>query len=256
MRMGSSFVEITPAQDVPLLGYDFRQEFLPASNAGVRDPLFIQVLALDAEDGAGPALICSMDLCIVSVSFARTLRQAAAKACDIHVDRVMLSCSHTHSGPWLDEAAINEDLGAVLPHVQGDKGLTARQRYTQSLPAKLAEAAALAAGLCTPADVFYREMPLGLGYNRRVPKGDGRVAQCWNPLNTRNWLPCPRPTPAWGLSPWCSVAAASAMPCGATAPIQSPWENQPSGERGLAGCCPQPAQTTGNRWPVSAWSLR
>jgi hypothetical protein len=144
MRFGSGSVDITPAADVPLLGYDFRQECLLAGNAGVRDPLLVQALALDAEDGVGPALIISLDLCIVSVRFARFLRQQIAEACSLAVERILLSCSHTHSGPWLSEAGMSEDVAAVLPHVQGDAAFDARQRYNAELPAKVVEAAQLA----------------------------------------------------------------------------------------------------------------
>ena len=50
MRFGIGSVDITPAADVPLLGYDFRQEWLSAGNADVREPLLVQALALVAED--------------------------------------------------------------------------------------------------------------------------------------------------------------------------------------------------------------
>ena len=199
MRFGTSSIDITPDEDVPLLGYDFRQEFLRPGNAGVRDPLFVQALALDAEDGNGPALIISMDLCIISVRFARYLRQEVAKVCSLAAERVMISCSHTHSGPWLDESGISEDVAAVLPNVQGDAALNARQRYTSALPSKVCEAAVLACGLFTSADCFYREAPLGLGYNRRVPQADGSVKQCWNPLEYPDLKPLPQADPSLGV---------------------------------------------------------
>ena len=199
MRFGTASIDITPDNEMPLLGYDFRQEFLPSGNAGVRDPLYAQALALDADDGHGLAVIVSLDLCIISVRFARLLREQVATTCGISADRVLVSCSHTHSGPWLDEAGIREDVAAVLPNVQGDAGLNARQRYTQELPHKVSEVAVRASGLLTTADCFYREVPLGLGYNRRVPQADGTVAQCWNPLEYPNLNPLPQDDPTLGV---------------------------------------------------------
>ena len=182
MRFGSAIEDITPSADVPLLGYDFRQEFLPAGNSGVRDSLAVRVIALDGEDGAGPALIITLDLCIISVRFARLIREAVASACKIDVQRILVACSHTHSGPWLDEKGIAEDVAAVLPNVQGDAAHSARQIYSAKLPEIIVQAAAKACGLFTTVDIYRREMPLGLGYNRRVPDGQGAVKQCWNPL--------------------------------------------------------------------------
>ncbi|TVR42777.1 MAG: hypothetical protein EA402_10955 [Planctomycetota bacterium] len=180
LRLGSASIDISPGSDCALLGYDFRQQFLPAGNAGVHDALYARALVLD--DGFGPACIITLDLCIISVSHARHLRSKVATALGWPLERVLITCSHTHSGPWLDEAGIAEDVAAVLPHVQGDGGRAARRAYTAGLSTAVLEVAARAAGLLVPVQLSLRQVPLGLGYNRRVPQADGSVAQCWNPI--------------------------------------------------------------------------
>jgi hypothetical protein len=47
LRAGFTEIEITPPSTADLIGYEFRQQELPAGNAGVHDPLFARVLVLD-----------------------------------------------------------------------------------------------------------------------------------------------------------------------------------------------------------------
>lgn len=181
MLVGSSQTVITPKPEVSLLGYDFRQQQLTPGHSGVRDDLWVRALAIDAEDGAGPALIISLDLCIISIPLARRLRALVSEHLGIPADRCLLSCSHTHSGPWLDEAALAEELQPIMPHINGSNPDQARQAYTATLAQAVVTTASKARGLVVPVMVSVYQAPLGLGYNRRVPDGHGGVQQCWNP---------------------------------------------------------------------------
>lgn len=197
MRVGSGCQNITPGPELPLLGYDFRQECYPPGNSGVRDPLWLRALAIDAEDGAGVAVIITCDLCIISVELARQWRQAMAERWHLDPTRILISCSHTHSGPWLDERALAEDVAAVLPHTsEADPGV-ARRHYTAGLLDALHQAVAKAMGLMFPVQVSAREIPLGLGYCRRVAiPGQETVEQCWNPEEYPHLQPSGQADPA------------------------------------------------------------
>ncbi|TVR13235.1 MAG: hypothetical protein EA401_07345 [Planctomycetota bacterium] len=197
MRLGSGRQDITPTEAIPLLGYDFRQEHALPGNSGVRDRLWLRVLALDAEDGAGLALIITCDLCIISVEHARHWRQMVAQRWQLDPARIIISCSHTHSGPWLDERGVADDVAAVLPHTDDSKPNEQRRRYTTQLDDHLLQAVARAVGLMYPVEVSSRETPLGLGYCRRVALPDQTaVAQCWNPEEYPHLQPDPQADPA------------------------------------------------------------
>ena len=183
--------DITPAADVDLLGYDFRQERLPPGNTGPRDPLHARALALEL--GAERALLVTLDLCVVSVALARQVRSAAAIATGIPVDRVVLACSHTHSGPVLHDPMIVPGLQAALPHA-GDGAQGPSARYTAALPGHVAEVAARAIGLTMPVDAAVVEAPLGLAYDRRVITAAG-LRQCWNPQEQADLAPRPGADP-------------------------------------------------------------
>ncbi|MFP4052488.1 MAG: neutral/alkaline non-lysosomal ceramidase N-terminal domain-containing protein, partial [Phycisphaerae bacterium] len=101
LSAGYAQADITPPADVTLQGYEFRFSQLPPGNDGVHDPLLCRALAF--HDGDKPAVIVSLDICIVSVAMARHLRARVAERVGTTPDRVLLCTTHTHSGPDLDE---------------------------------------------------------------------------------------------------------------------------------------------------------
>ena len=188
LRAGFASIDITPDQQFSLMGYDFRWTELPPGNSGVHDPLAARVLALD--DGGGPALLVSMDICVIHVDLAREMRRRLAKKAGTSADRVLVATTHTHSGPY--------------PQLPGRKGKPKdrkqaamrrlNEQYAQLLLDRVETAAAVAAGKLHPVSVRAAEAPLGIGYNRRV-KVDGKVRMCWNPLEFSDLRPQPSPDP-------------------------------------------------------------
>jgi hypothetical protein len=167
LRAGFAQVDITPGPDADLIGYEFRQTDLPPGNTGIHDPLFARALVLD--DGTGKlAAIVSLDHCILMVPFARQLRRAIAGKLKTATDRVLLSCTHTHSGPFYQ-----------------------RSPWLQQ---RVVAAVAQAAGLTYPVTVTAQQAPLGAGYNRRVVTADG-LRHCWNPQEFPDLSPGPNPDP-------------------------------------------------------------
>lgn len=193
MRAGWAEACITPARGVSLLGYDYRQECLPAGNEGVLDDLWCRILVIaDAEGGL--AAWITFDLCIISVAFARHLRRLAADELGIGIERVLISCSHTHSGPWLWEPELADSLGKVFAHQQGLRADGPEAAYAEELPTIMVTTLRRAAGLTVPVEARIAQAPIGLGYNRRVRTGRG-VELCWNPQEQDHLHPGPSADP-------------------------------------------------------------
>ncbi len=190
LKSGFARIDITPEPECDLLGYEFRQEKLPRGNAGPLDPLYARALVLD--DGSGPTAIVSLDLCILLVPLARRMRAAVAQAIGAPVDRVMICCSHTHSGPFPQRPEDGESN--LLSTFVSPDGVNADVAYARLLEERIVEAAARAAGLMCPVTLAAQEAPCGIAYTRRVPTPDG-VRLCWNPHEFPDLRPAPSADP-------------------------------------------------------------
>jgi neutral ceramidase len=93
MKVGISTVDITPAPGVELSGFAVRTQ--PAT--GVLDPLYAKALYL--EDGDERLLWVHCDLIGFDAGFVASFRQLARQRCGVDENRIMLSATHTHSGP-------------------------------------------------------------------------------------------------------------------------------------------------------------
>ncbi len=192
LRVGYAQIDISPGPDCGLLGFDFRPQQLPSGNAGVHDPLYARVFVFD--DGGVPAVLVSLDLCILPNALARHLRNAVAEKLEIELERVIISCTHTHSGPLpeLADAADDAECGDLCGGSQTEK--VAAREYTHLLQAKLLDAVGAAAGLRYPVTMAVQEAPFGLGYNRRVMTPTG-IRHCWNPGEQATLHPGPPTDP-------------------------------------------------------------
>ncbi len=186
LRLGSAVEDITPGPELDLLGYAYRQERLPPGNAGAVAPL--QVRCLVFADAQGAAAICTLDLCILSPGLARHLRRAIAEAIAGDLDRVLLACSHTHSGPWLKDAEVDAYVRSALPVAKAASTQEPAAAYLARLEAVVRAAAARAAGLLVPVQLRYRQADAGLGYARRVEGAQG-MRHCWNPAEQTDLRP-------------------------------------------------------------------
>jgi hypothetical protein len=187
LRAGFSQADITPGPDCGLVGYEFRQTALPAGNSGIHDPLRARVLVVEPPSQPR-AVVVSLDLCILSVTAARRLRRIAARAAHTQPDRVIIVCTHTHSGPY--------------PRWRGDNDIDARfsgtpaadLRYGNLLGERVRSATAAAAHLTYPVTIGTQSAPLGFAYNRRVitPAGIRRSKPNFN-----HPRPPTRHVPSW-----------------------------------------------------------
>ena len=108
LRAGTSIIDISPGKGIELAGYP---HFL-RHNTGVHDPLYASCILIDNEK-IKVALIC-MDILFFSKKYVREVRRRVCEKIDIMPANIMISCSHTHSGPWasgrLDLEALEKDL--------------------------------------------------------------------------------------------------------------------------------------------------
>ncbi len=205
MRAGFAQTDITPPPDVDLFGYDFRQERLAPGNDGIHDPIFARALAIagdqtaDGNAAGGGVILLSLDLLLISVPFARRLRAEIARRLGIVSERVIVACTHTHSGPNLDEPELVADLSLALPYTA--RRITAAgkdgtgQRHAAIVIAQAIEAAERAWGSLAPVTAAAASAAVGLAYDRRVVSADG-VRYCWNPHETPELAPLPAADPA------------------------------------------------------------
>jgi hypothetical protein len=93
MKVGTAQIDITPKPGIELAGFAVR----PQPSTGVLDPLNARALYL--EDGAERLLWLHVDLLALEQSFADAFRHWAETELGVPSSRVLLSASHTHSGP-------------------------------------------------------------------------------------------------------------------------------------------------------------
>ncbi len=158
LRAGTSLVDISPGPGIELAGYPHH----PRYNKGVHDPLFAGCLYLD--NGATKLAIVSMDLVMYSKKAVRSVRNDIGKLTDIPPENIMITCSHTHSGPWasgmLDLEALEQGRKAdeaYMAELHAKLVSLVKEAYSNTFDAKLG----VAKGFCGRAQ--------GVGGNRRNP---------------------------------------------------------------------------------------
>ncbi len=165
LRAGVATEDITPALGIPLAGYYHERRA-----EAVLDPLFCRALVLEAE-GSRLALV-TLDLIEVPRAVTDAAREQIAGQSGIPAERVMISATHTHTGPvliWPGE--LSAIPGAPSPAVLA---------YTEALPGKIAGAVHRAVEQLQPARLSVaRGRCEELTYNRRYILRDGSVG--WNP---------------------------------------------------------------------------
>jgi len=171
LRVGAAAVVITPPVGTPMAGY-----FNTRLAEGTHDDLFAKAMVFE-QDGARAALV-ALDLVSLARPTVEAARTLIEKATGIPGDAVMISATHSHTGPVLaDPSKPNAAFG-------GDSDLA--RNYTRALPQKIAEAVKQAAARLVAA-----RLSAGVGreeslpFNRRYFMQDGTVG--WNPgkLNPR-----------------------------------------------------------------------
>jgi hypothetical protein len=150
LRAGAARVALDPPLGGPMMGYGART----GGARGVRDPLYARALYLAERDDC---LWLELDLCLLAPSQADAVRRRVAERIGVPARRVLVACTHTHSGP---ETGLFAALGGAP---------------TPPDPARLldaaVEAAARARAAAGPARLGVGRAEARIGRNRRVAGG-------------------------------------------------------------------------------------
>lgn len=165
LRVGAAAVDITPPNGIAMAGY-----YSARLSEGMHDPLHAKAIVLEQE-GEKAALV-AVDLVTLARPTVEEARQLIAKSTGLRGEAVMISATHSHTGPLLSGVSVrNASYG-------GDMDIA--RTYTSALPSKIAEAVRLAEAALAPA-----RLSAGIGredslpFNRRYFMKDGSVG--WNP---------------------------------------------------------------------------
>ena len=166
LKIGSAAVKITPPEGTPMAGY-----YYDRGATGVHDDLYAKALVIE-KDGSKVALI-TCDLVLVSADMVSKIRSIVEKTVGIQPDHVMVSATHSHTGPVIPDKVVD---------IYKSTGRTAEihTKYISELPGMIAGSVKLANSSLAPS-----ELSLGSGheesisFNHRFFMTDGTVG--WNP---------------------------------------------------------------------------
>lgn len=145
---GAGVRNISPQKPMALYGYPHVERI----STGIHDPLLATVIVLRNERAT--LVLGALDLLMIEPSFARGLRRAVARAAGCDEAGVLISCTHTHSGPvtseligWSGDPAAPPPDPDYLEFVQARLVEATREAVTAAEPAELAWTTADASGV-------------------------------------------------------------------------------------------------------------
>lgn len=160
LKAAMTRVDITPPLGLELAGYPH----YPRYNEGHHDPLYAACMYLN--NGEQEVAMVTLDLLFFSKKHVQEVRRRVEAVCGIPGDHVMISCSHTHSGPWASGRLDIESLEA---------GKEQPKEYVESLISNITAIIADAKENAFDAQFTYGAAlcgaESGVGGNRRIPGG-------------------------------------------------------------------------------------
>lgn len=154
LKAGICETNITPPVGVWLAGYAGRS----SGCIGVHDELYARVLVLD--DGLSLACIVSMDLIALDFDLVERVRDGINRKVGIPYERILLNCSHTHSGP-----------ATRTFRAMGERD----ELYCNVMARKVVGAVQQAADMLEPVSLRWGRAPVQIGINRRERRGEQTV---------------------------------------------------------------------------------
>lgn len=160
LKAGVALRDISPKPGEELAGYPH----YPRNNTGVHDPLYAACMYL--KHGEEEVAMVTVDLLFFSKKHVEVVRREVEQQCGIKASRIMISCSHTHSGPWASGRLDIESLEA---------GKQQNPKYIRELREQITGAIVEAKNQCFEAE-FASGTAIcgaenGIGGNRRCPGG-------------------------------------------------------------------------------------
>ncbi|MBE2284219.1 MAG: neutral/alkaline non-lysosomal ceramidase N-terminal domain-containing protein [Prosthecobacter sp.] len=165
-RVGAARVDITPKDGTPLGGYyHFR------GSAGVLDPLYAKTIVME-KDGTH-AVIVVLDLSGTVRPIVAATRKLIQEQCGIEGDHVLISGTHTHSGPQQPRGSMMDDLTKV----NSPPGVA----YMSALPGRITESVKQAKAKLAPVNASVAiGKAEGISFNRRILR-EGQQEAIWQP---------------------------------------------------------------------------
>jgi neutral ceramidase len=154
-KVGLARVKITPPQPVHMAGYAARNK----PYQSVHDDLFAKVLVLEDNSGTRGVLVTT-DLIGFSAEIATPLRERVAAKTKTDARSVIVSSSHTHTGPTL---SLDRTPGEVKSPADAERTAA----YTRELSDKIVDAAAEAAAKLQAAKLSWGSGVVHFVMNRR-----------------------------------------------------------------------------------------
>ncbi|HKG25490.1 MAG TPA: hypothetical protein VKB09_07560 [Thermomicrobiales bacterium] len=153
LRAGTGVTVVTPPLGTPLIGlFEYREA------ATVADDLTARALVLD--DGATRLALVVCDLIALSGATVAAARKRIAARYDIPGERVMVACTHTHTGP--------APISLLVTPAAVD--------FLDWLPDRIADSVGIACARLAPARVAWGAAGVdGVCFNRRFQMRDGTV---------------------------------------------------------------------------------
>ena len=154
---GAGVVDISPRDTQYLFGYPHVERY----STGLNDPLLSSALYLS--DGSSQMMFVANDIIFVPRTTAERVRSRIQDATGVPADQILLSATHTHSGPsTVDYISLEHD--PTVPPVD--------PAYLQFFEDGIVAAASAAWRAAEPAEIgFGIADGTGTGTNRRDPQG-------------------------------------------------------------------------------------
>jgi neutral ceramidase len=158
-QAGVAKVAITPREPLWMAGYAARDH----PSEGVIHDLWAKVLALQDPLGR-KAVLVTLDVCGIDAELSKAVRDAAKARFGLERDRIVIACSHTHSGPVL-----GGNLASM--YVKMDEEQRRRvEAYTKAFTASIDTTMGEAFADMMPAVLFWGTGRADFAVNRRENK--------------------------------------------------------------------------------------
>jgi hypothetical protein len=159
LQVGFGEVDITPPVGLLMDG-----SLRPRENLGIDDPLMMKAIVL--ADGGRSAAIVGVDLISLPSHIVEPALQEASLRTGIGRDSIIVSCSHTHSGPYTRAYYARQQLSD--------------EAYLSTLPGAIATSVERAHHALQPATMHIgRTVVHRYLHNRRVLGKDGKAINTW-----------------------------------------------------------------------------
>jgi len=157
LRAGAATVDISPRRNLFLFGYPNIKRI----STGIHDPLLSSALFLD--DGAQPVIFVTNDIIFITKDLAQRARRRIAEQTGVPAGNIMITATHTHSGPITVDRQPRQSDSVVPPP---------DSQYLVELEDGIVRAACTAHQRARPAEAGLTVADgSAVGTNRRNPRG-------------------------------------------------------------------------------------